>query len=291
MLRAVLVGLLCVSTFGCKGKKDDAAATQSGPAGTVLDVTGSVTVAGKPLAKGATVAADDVVDTGADGHVIIELTHNQAHWDLGPNKHEKVSASLAWTLAKTEGPAKPVDQDTSAAGRPAERSAADTEVTARADKSDEKKEETAPAQKAAAVAPVTGAAAAHAAAAPPAAEPEAPAPTNAPAPPPPPTVQPKADMAAPGGAIAGDTAPPAKTKAAAPQKPSKKVTVPADDYLKCLKGITALHLVLHGHAGGKATYEVTGGVTLPADAKACVDKVTAGIKIEDGAHAEIDVSK
>lgn len=277
MLRAVLVGLLCVSTFGCKGKKDDASATQSGPAGTVLDVTGSVTVAGKALAKGATVAADDVVDTGADGHVIIELTHNQAHWELGPGKHEKVSASLAWTLAKNEGTAKPVDQDTSAAGRPAERSAADTEVTARADKSDEKKEETARAEKAAAVAPVTGAAAAPAAAAPRAPEPEAPAP------PPPPTVQPKGDTA---------TLEPPKTKAAASSaKPSKKVTVPADDYLKCLKGITALHLVLHGHASGKATYEVGGGITLPADAKACVDKVTAGIKIEDGAHAEIDVSR
>jgi hypothetical protein len=49
--------------------------------------------------------------------------------------------------------------------------------------------------------------------------------------------------------------------------------------------------VLHGHATGKTTYEVTGGVKLPAEVKACVDKVTAAIKIEDGAHAEIDVSR
>jgi hypothetical protein len=277
MLRAVLLGLLCVSTAACKGKQDSAPATQSGPAGTVVDVTGAVTVAGKPLAKGATVAADDVVDTGADGHVIIELTHNQAKWELGPNKHEKVNASLAWSLAKNEGTAKPVDQDTSAAGRPAERSAADTEVTAT--------KEAAPAPE-------------HAAAA----APEAPAPAAAPAPPPPPppppTAQPsaaiggRADIAAPGGGGGEESpAPAAKSRAAAaPPKPSKKVTVPADDYLKCLKGITALHLVLHGHASGKTTYEVTGGVKLPADAKACIDKVTAGIKIDDGAHAEIDVS-
>lgn len=270
MLRAALVGLLCVSTLGCKGNKDDAAATQSGPAGTVLDVTGSVTVAGKPLAKGATVAADDVVDTGTDGHVIIELAHNQAKWELGANKHEKVSASLAWTLAKNTGTAKPVDQDTSAAGRPAERSAADTEVTARQD-------EAAPAP-AAAAAPVAAAAPAPAAA-PPAAEPAPPPP------PPPPAAQPARRMER------ADDQAPAPAKAASAAKVSKKVSVPAEDYLKCLTSISALHLVLHGHASGKTTYEVPGGVKLPAEVKACVDKVTAAIKIEDGAHAEIDVSR
>ncbi len=92
-----------------------------------------------------------------------------------------------------------------------------------------------------------------------------------------------------GKASAGKSASPPPPKP--PAKPSHKATVPADDYLKCLTGITALHLVLHGHATGKTTYEVTGGVTLPAAAKACVDKVTAGITLEDGAHAEVDLSK
>jgi len=298
MLRAVLVGLLCISTFGCKGKQDEASAAQPGaPAGTVLEVSGTVTVAGKPLVQGATVAADDVVDTGADGHVRIELQHNKATWELGPNKHEKVSASLAWSLAKNDGTAKPVDQDTSAAGRPAERSAADTAVTATANvEKAERKPEVAPAPPNAEPTPTTGAVAA--------------APAPAPAPPPPPPAQP----VAPGGArmpaqatadtdglIGGDRADApsgagaghAKAAAApkAPLKASKKVTVPGDDYLKCLTGITALHLVLHGHADGKTTYEVTGGIKLPASAKACVDKVTAGIKLEDGAHADIDVTK
>ena len=126
MLRVVLLGLVSIAAVSCNKKQDAPAAQAGAPAGTVVDVQGSVSVGGKPLAKGATVAADDVVETGADGHVRIVLAHNNATWDLGPNKHEKVSASLAWTLAKVDTPAKPVDQDTSSAGRPAERSAADT---------------------------------------------------------------------------------------------------------------------------------------------------------------------
>lgn len=204
----------------------------------------------------------------------IELAHNKAIWTLGPNKHEKVSSSLAWTLAKNEGTAKPVDQDTSAAGRPAERSAADTSVTASEDDSPEDKPR-------GLVAP--GAAAP---AAPPAAEAE---PAAAPQPPPPPpAVQPpaKASRAAVIGGESGGGAP-AKTTGA----PSKKVEVPGEKYLKCLTGVKALHLVLRGQANGKTTYQVTGGVKLPADVKACVDKVTAGITLEPGAHADVDLTK
>jgi hypothetical protein len=249
----------------------------------VLEATGTVTVAGKPLAKGATVAADDVVETGADGNVKIELAHNKAIWTLGPNKHEKVSASLAWTLAKNEGTAKPVDQDTSAAGRPAERSAADTSVTAQAPQTEEAaRQDTAPAPAAAAAPPPTAAAA-------PEAEKNMPAP---PPPPPPPDVQPSRTRAVVGGdalgvASGGGGAPP-KSKSTAP---SKKVEVAGEKYLKCLTGVTALHLVLHGQASGKTTYEVTGGLKLPADVKACVDKVTAGITLEAGAHADVDLTK
>src|SRR5437868_14667984 len=115
MLRAVLVGVLSMAVVSCNKKHDAPAAQAGAPAGTVLDVTGAVSVGGAPLAKGATVKADDVVETGGDGHVRILLAHNNATWDLGPNKHEKVSASLAWTLAKVDTPAKPVDQDTSSA--------------------------------------------------------------------------------------------------------------------------------------------------------------------------------
>jgi hypothetical protein len=88
------------------------------------------------------------------------------------------------------------------------------------------------------------------------------------------------------GAASGGGGAPPKTKA-----PSKRVEVAGEKYLKCLTGVTALHLVLHGQASGKTTYEVIGGVKLPADVKACVDKVTAGIQLEAGAHADVDLTK
>jgi hypothetical protein len=86
----------------------------------------------------------------------------------------------------------------------------------------------------------------------------------------------------------GGAPPKVASKATAP---SKKVEVAGEKYLKCLTSVTALHLVLHGQASGKTTYEVTGGVKLPADVKACVDKVTAGMTLEAGAHADVDLTK
>ena len=83
MLRAVLLGVLSIAVVGCNKKQDAPAAQAGAPAGTVVDVTGAVTVSGKPLAKGATVAADDIIDTGADGHVQIVLAHNNATWISG----------------------------------------------------------------------------------------------------------------------------------------------------------------------------------------------------------------
>jgi hypothetical protein len=133
MVRAVLLGVLATVAVTACGKNDAPPAAQPGAvAGKVLEVTGAVSVAGKPLAVGDAVKTDDVVETGADGNVVIELAHNQARWELGPNHKVKPSDSLAWTAAKKTGSAAQVDQTTSAAGRPAERSAADTEATTRA---------------------------------------------------------------------------------------------------------------------------------------------------------------
>lgn len=162
MLRSVLVGILAVTSAAACKDKDGAPAQASAAAGKVVEVSGVVNVHGKPLAVGDRVAADDEVETGADGRVVIELAHNAARWELGPNKKEKVSASIAWNLPKNQGNAKAVDQDTSAAGRPAERNAAETTATA------------APAASAApAPAPAAGG-------------PGGPPPTAQPAPPPPP---------------------------------------------------------------------------------------------------------
>ena len=134
MLRVVLVGVLSLSAVGCKSKEASPKAQPGVAAGKVLEVTGSVTVrhadVARPLASGDSVDADDTIETGADGHVLIELVHNNAKWDLGANKKQVVRESLAWKLAKNDGTAKPVDQDTAAAGRPAERSAAESGPTA-----------------------------------------------------------------------------------------------------------------------------------------------------------------
>jgi len=133
MVRAVLLGVLATAAVSACGKNDAAPTAQPGAvAGKVLEVSGAVSVAGKPLAVGDAVKTDDAVETGADGNVVIELAHNQARWELGPNHKVKPSDSLAWTAAKKTGSAAQVDQTTSAAGRPAERSAADTEATTRA---------------------------------------------------------------------------------------------------------------------------------------------------------------
>ncbi|MEO8842354.1 MAG: hypothetical protein ABI591_08870 [Kofleriaceae bacterium] len=133
MVRAVLLGLLATAAVAACGKNDTPPAAQPGAvAGKVLEVSGAVSVAGKPLAVGDPVKTDDAVETGADGNVVIELAHNQARWELGPNHKVKPSDSLAWTAPKKAGSAAQVDQATSAAGRPAERSAADTEATPRA---------------------------------------------------------------------------------------------------------------------------------------------------------------
>jgi hypothetical protein len=283
MLRAVLLGLLTLSVVSCH-KKDDAPAAQAGaPAGTVVEVTGAVTIAGKPLAKGATVAGDDVVETGADGHVRIVLAHNNATWELGPNKHEKVSASLAWTLAKVDTPAKAVDQDTSSAGRPAERSAADTEASAKKDME---------------VAPAPAAAAAQA---PPAEMERADEPAkNAPAPPPPPpppapSLQPPPRTTAHAAAAPADDAvmkPGGGGGGGRPEVMPKtaKVDVPVEAYQKCVTAGMTLKLTLKGTAKG-TTYTVTNGVKLSADVKACLDKVTAGVKLPAGAHSDLEIAK
>lgn len=95
-------------------------------AGRVIEVSGTVTVAGKPLAKGDTVTAKDTVDTGADGNVVIELAHNNVRWALGPNKHVRVDTSLAWSQPKAAGSAAGGTAESTSAGRHAERSAAGT---------------------------------------------------------------------------------------------------------------------------------------------------------------------
>ena len=117
-----VVGPACSSS----NESPKVSASASATAGRVLAVAGQVTVAGKQLAIGDSVGADDVIDTGTNGSVTIELAHNLARWELGPDKHVRVRESLAWKEPKRTAPVAQVEQDTLSAGRPAERSAATT---------------------------------------------------------------------------------------------------------------------------------------------------------------------
>ncbi len=136
MVRSILVGLLIVSgASACGGGGSDAPAVQPGaPVGKVVEVTGKVTAtrgtATRDLDAASSVSGDDVITTAAGARVVILLAHNNATWDLGPNKHEQVSQSMAWKLAKVDAPAGQVDETTTAAGRHAERSAANGESAA-----------------------------------------------------------------------------------------------------------------------------------------------------------------
>jgi hypothetical protein len=129
----LVVSLGVIAAAAACNASDDApkvAASSAAPAGRVLEVSGTVTVAGRPLAQNDTVVATSVIDTGADGNVVIELLHNLARWELGPNKHVRVDASLAWREVRRTEPAPEVEHEMSSAGRPAERMAAETAVTA-----------------------------------------------------------------------------------------------------------------------------------------------------------------
>lgn len=133
MLRALLLGVLAASTAAsCKGKSDTPAVAVGTPAGKVVELAGKVeaTREGKTraLAVGSEVFGDDQIATADDGTVTIELFHNGARWSVVSNKSARVDASLAWGLDK-QAASKTVDHNSAAAGRNAERSAAETAST------------------------------------------------------------------------------------------------------------------------------------------------------------------
>jgi hypothetical protein len=119
---------------GCGSKGSSAPAVEPGkPAGDVREVTGTVTAkrgeeAPRTLAVGDEVSGDDVITTGADSSVVIELRHNGVRWSLGAGQEKQVALSLAWKAPKGGGGS--IDERSTAAGRHAEREAADTAESA-----------------------------------------------------------------------------------------------------------------------------------------------------------------
>jgi hypothetical protein len=114
----------------------------------------------RPLALGSVVSGDDVIETAADSRVAILLTHNNVRWEIGPNRRAQVGVSVAWTLARQDKPSKLVDEETSAAGRHGEKTAA-TSATNTGLALDEKAETNRGAASPPAAAPVTAAPVAH----------------------------------------------------------------------------------------------------------------------------------
>ncbi|MCB9563422.1 MAG: hypothetical protein H6708_23730 [Kofleriaceae bacterium] len=94
-------------------------------AGDVREVAGAVAAirgdARRILAVGDEVSGDDVIETGADGQVVIELRHNGARWSLGPSQSRRVAESAAWNAPRQAGGAGGAGERTAAAGREGER--------------------------------------------------------------------------------------------------------------------------------------------------------------------------
>jgi hypothetical protein len=130
MLRALVVGIVTLVVASCGNAEPTAA---NAAAGKVLEVSGKVTAtrggSTRPLATSSEVFSDDLVDTGPDGSVVIELFHNNARWALEASLQSRVDQSVAWGLDKQQA-AKLVEHATSSAGRSATRSAADTKESA-----------------------------------------------------------------------------------------------------------------------------------------------------------------
>jgi len=134
MVRVFLVAMLVAcGSGGSSSEPGGSSSVAASAAGTVVGVQGSVSAsragATRTLKARDQVWPDDVIDTGADGSISIELAHNNALWSLEPGIKARVDESPAWKLDK-QAASRPVDHATSSAGRHAEREAADTAVTA-----------------------------------------------------------------------------------------------------------------------------------------------------------------
>lgn len=132
-----VASLFAVSSVGCGGGKRDGAAavaTTGALVGSVLELEGAVTAtrggATRPLAVGDRVHDDDVIATGT-GRVAIKLDRNQVVWRLGPRLNQQVAQSSAWSApTATANTVATTDEHSAAAGRHAEREAADTAASA-----------------------------------------------------------------------------------------------------------------------------------------------------------------
>ena len=202
-IAASVLGLGLVAAVACGGKGGEraAVAVTGAEVGTVLEVEGEVTASragqARPLVVGQRVHDDDVVATGG-GRVAIQLDKNHVVWRLGPRLTQQVAQSSAWSAPMAQADVvAATDEHSAAAGRRAEREAADTAASAVEAKGAEKLEKN--------VAPPPAAATTAVPAATTAAPevPAMPAPTPPPPPPPTPAPDPLAALDPPGAGLTG----------------------------------------------------------------------------------------
>ena len=132
---ASVLGLGLVAAVACGGKSGDRApvAVTGAEVGTVVEVDGEVTASraghARPLTVGQRIHDDDVIATGG-GRVAIQLDKNRVVWRLGPRLTQQVAQSSAWTAPMARTDVAITDEHSAAAGRHAEREAADTAASA-----------------------------------------------------------------------------------------------------------------------------------------------------------------
>jgi hypothetical protein len=126
---------LGVVTGACGSKESSGPAVVPGAAaGDVKEVTGTVTAQrgdepARTLAVGDVVSGDDLIKTEANSSIVIELRHNGVRWSLAAQHAKRLGDSAAWKAPKREEGGATGERST-AAGRHAEREAADTAATA-----------------------------------------------------------------------------------------------------------------------------------------------------------------
>ncbi len=125
---------LGVVTGACGSKESSGPAVVPGAAaGDVKEVTGTVTAQrgdepARTLAVGDVVSGDDLIKTEANSSIVIELRHNGVRWSLAAQHAKRLGDSAAWKAPK-RGEGGATGERSTAAGRHAEREAADTAAT------------------------------------------------------------------------------------------------------------------------------------------------------------------
>ena len=124
--------LLLALLVACGSKEGSGPPVVPGePAGDVREVTGTVTAQrgdepARTLAVGDVVAGDDLIATAADSSIVIELRHNGVRWSLAADRSRRLGDSAAWKAPRRSGEGGATGERSTAAGRHAEREAADT---------------------------------------------------------------------------------------------------------------------------------------------------------------------